>query len=637
MTAPILRLLSIIGLERPAQLIKKLSWLGLFVSTIALASGFNLLGKSSDEPNFLPPEQAFQLETAWADKQTLTLRYTIAKGYYLYRERFAFSLTQNGQTLKDEVTADLPKGVIHFDENLQKSVETYRDQLSFTLRLSLEKSAQPSTGTAITLTSQGCADAGLCYPPQTSVITWQDPAQKNVEAPIEALQDESQSLQNILSTRSIWLALPIFFGLGLLLAFTPCVLPMLPILSSIIAGREVVGTKAHPKPWRGLQLAALYSLGMALVYTALGVAAGLAGQGLAQALQTPTALLLFASVLVVLALSKFGWYELQLPACIRHHLHGQLESQQGGQAIGVLIMGALSGLMVGPCVAPPLAGALLYISQSGDPLRGGAALFALAGGMSVPLLLLGASAGHWLPKAGAWMNQIKQVFGLLLLAVALWIVQPISPNWVWPLGLGLLLLGVAVVLRAWQKLPPHAGGKAQFFQWLGLVAGLLGCLQVIGVASGGRDALQPLAHWQDASNAQSQFQSQTNAHRALPFVRVKNLAELEQALKTLPNDKTWAMLDFYADWCVACKEMERFTLSQASVQQALQDALWLQVDVTANTPEDQALLKRFNLFGPPGMVFFNAQGEEVPGARVIGFQNAEKFTAQLAAVRRTLK
>ena len=629
MTATLLRLLSIIGLERPAQLIKKFSWLGVFVSTITLASGFNLLGKNNDEPNFLPPEQAFQLETAWADKQTLTVRYTIAKGYYLYRERFAFSVTQNGQALQDEVAADLPKGVIHFDENLQKSVETYRDSLRLTLRLS----ALLPPGAAITLTSQGCADAGLCYPPQTSVIPWQAPAQKNAEAPAEALQDESQSLQNLLSTRSVWLALPIFFGLGLLLAFTPCVLPILPILSSIIAGREVVGTKAHPKPWRGLQLAALYSLGMALVYTALGVAAGLAGQGLAQALQTPTALLLFASVLVVLALSKFGWYELQLPAFIRHRLHGQLESQQGGQAVGVLIMGALSGLMVGPCVAPPLAGALLYISQSGDPVRGGAALFALACGMSVPLLLLGASAGHWLPKAGAWMNQIKQVFGLLLLAVALWIVQPISPSWVWPLGLGLLLLGVAVVLRAWQKLPPHAGGKAQFFQWLGLVAGLLGCLQVIGVASGGRDALQPLAHLQGASNAQSQ----TKAHSALPFVRVKNLAELEQALKNLPPEKTWAMLDFYADWCVACKEMERFTLSQASVQQALQDALWLQVDVTANTPEDQALLKRFNLFGPPGIVFFNARGEEVPGARVIGFQNTEKFTAQLAAVRRTLK
>ncbi|RCS56607.1 protein-disulfide reductase DsbD [Parvibium lacunae] len=587
---------------------------------------------------FLAPQDAFKLQTEWLDEQTLQVHYRIAPGYYLYRERFDWQSDPAGS----KITAALPVGKPHFDETFNKTLEIYRDDLRFTLVVTQPESTQALPLQALRLISQGCADAGLCYPPQTTQIAYPPRGQRapaNTDqssfgqtGKTEVVLDESGQLQSILASRSLWLALPIFFGLGLLLAFTPCVLPMLPILSSIISGRDVVGNKAHPHPWRAFQLALWYSLGMILVYTMLGVAAGLAGQGLAQLLQTPAALISFALVLTALALSKFGWYELQLPAFLRHRLHGHLESQSGGQALGVFVMGVLSGLMVGPCVAPPLAGVLLYISQSGDPVRGGLALFSIASGMSVPLLILGASAGHWLPKAGAWMNQIKHVFGLLLLGVALWMVQPLLPDWVWPAGVGLLLLGMAVVLRAWQKLPPHAGGKAQFFQWLGIVLGLVGAIELVGVAAGGRDVLQPLSVLRGSAAAP--------AHVSLPFVRVKNEQALEALLADLASGKLGkraALLDFYADWCVSCKEMERFTFSDPAVQAALADTLWIQVDVTANNAEDQALLKRFNLFGPPGIVFFDAQGKEIPGARVIGFQNAAKFRQHLAAVQRQIK
>jgi thioredoxin:protein disulfide reductase len=394
-----------------------------------------------------------------------------------------------------------------------------------------------------------------------------------------------------------------------LLSLTPCVLPMLPILSSIIVGHG--GT---PSRGRGFALAASYSLGMALVYTAFGVAAGLAGEGLAAWLQNPWVLGVFALGLVVLALSMFGVYELQLPGAVTSQLAGASQRLRSGRMASVFAMGGVSALIVSPCVAAPLAGALVYLSQTRDVWLGGTALFALAAGMSVPLLLVGASAGALLPKAGAWMDEVKRFFGLLLLGVALWTVQSALPA---PLVLALwggLAVAAAVLVFGLQ------GGAARRSAWRYGVAGvlaLLGLLQFVGAASGGADPLQPLAHLRGAPAAAPQFKL------------VRSIAELDAALQGAGRP---VMLDFYADWCVSCKEMERYTFSDAAVQRKLAGALLLKADVTKNDADDRALLKRFALFGPPGTIFFDRQGQEIDGARVIGFQNTQQFLRSLAAV-----
>jgi thiol:disulfide interchange protein DsbD len=395
---------------------------------------------------------------------------------------------------------------------------------------------------------------------------------------------------------------------------------MLPILSSLIVG-QADATSRPVTRGRGLALAASYALGMALVYTALGVAAGWAGEGLAARLQQPEVLALFAALLVGLALSMFGFYELQLPRAWRERLTQASGRTRGGRLGGVFVMGGLSALIVSPCVAAPLAAALVYISQTRDVVLGGAALFALAGGMSVPLLLLGASAGHWLPRAGAWMEHVKHFFGVLLLALALWMLQSVLPGPVSMLLWGALLLVSAVYLRVFDSLPAGARGWARFFKGVGMVLAVLGVLQLVGAASGGSDPWQPLRHWAARVD--------TPASTGLRFQRVASVEELERIVATAGRP---VMLDFYADWCVSCKEMEVWTFKDPRVQSALSAALLLQADVTRNSPQDRALLRRFRLFGPPGIVFFDAQGREVDGARVIGFQSPERFLQSLAAV-----
>ncbi|MEN9893004.1 MAG: protein-disulfide reductase DsbD, partial [Pseudomonadota bacterium] len=367
---------------------------------------------------------------------------------------------------------------------------------------------------------------------------------------------DSANVARVLGGGNLLAVVGAFLLMGLLLSLTPCVLPMLPILSSVIVGQGGAAVSRG----RGLLLAATYSLGMALVYTALGVAAGLAGEGLAAALQKPWVLVLFALLLVALALSMFGLYELQLPSAWATRLQAASNRLPGGRLAGVFVMGGLSALIVSPCVTAPLAGALVFIGQSGNVALGGTALFALAAGMSVPLLLLGASAGAWLPKAGGWMLWVKRFFGLLLLGVALYIVQPALPaGWALP----------------WWRAAPTAAVPAP------------------------------------------------------AFTLVRSEADLDAALKAHPG--RIALLDFYADWCVSCKEMERFTFTDPTVAALMGRALLLKADVTAHNADDKALLKRFKLFGPPGTIFFDAKGQEQPGLRVIGFQNAERFAQSLRA------
>ncbi len=589
-----------------------------FVLLLLLVSGSFLARAASDD--FLEPERAFALSARALDERQVELTFDVAPGYYLYREQFKFAA--QGATLGEAL---IPAGKTKFDETFQKNVETHRGQVRIVLPV-----AQAKGEFQIDVTSQGCADRGLCYPPQqqqlaVSLVAFGGAgsarvvpasatpavAEASTATPLGASSSgDSAAVDAALRDGRFWPVVGVFFVAGLLLSFTPCVLPMLPILSSLIAGHGAAVSRG-----RGLALAASYSLGMALVYTAVGVAAGLVGEGLAAALQTPWVLGAFAIGLLVLAASMFGFFELQLPSSMQGSVQRASQQLPAGRVVGVFAMGGVSALLVSPCVAAPLAGALVYLSQTRDVALGGTALFSLASGMSVPLLVLGASQGALLPRAGAWMEGVKQFFGVLLVGVAIWTVQPVLPA---PLALalwGALLVGSAVALAAFRR-----AGRRPIWRWaLAAVAGLIGVLQFIGAASGGSDPLQPLAHLRQGGAGQP---------LAMSFVPVRNVAELDQALRGAGRP---VMLDFYADWCVSCKEMERFTFAEPAVQARLAGALLLKADVTANGPQDRELLKRFQLFGPPGTIFFDAQGREVPGTRVIGFQNSARFLQTLQA------
>lgn len=557
------------------------------------------------DEDFLNPEVAFKFSARMDDAKTIAVTYAIADGYYMYRERFAFKAA--GATLGEPI---IPDGKIKFDETFQKDVETYRN--SVTIRIPVEASA-PFT---LIATSQGCSDKGLCYSPMDSearlsvtgggaeILSSSAPAAQAGNALPES---EMGQIERSLKSGKLLTILPLFFLLGLGLAFTPCVLPMVPILSSIIVGE---GTQV--KRSRGFVLALVYSLGMAIVYTLLGTAAGLIGEGLAAALQNPWVLGTFAILMVVLALSMFDVYQLQMPAAIQTKLTQASEKQSAGKLIGVFIMGALSALIVGPCVAAPLAGALVYISQTRDVMIGGSALFTMAIGMSVPLLLVGLSAGALLPRAGMWMDAVKRFFGVLMLAVALWMVSPVIPAVAQMLGWTALLVGYGAYLL-W-------GAKGGWFsKAVGLICVVLGMLQLVGVATGGRDALAPLEHLQG------------ERQEKVTFKHVKTVADLDAALTQAKGKHV--MLDFYADWCVSCIEMEKLTFTDQRVRTHFAEMVLLQVDVTANDAEDKAMLRRFNLFGPPGIIFFDKAGQEIQGGRVIGFQNADKFTQSLALIK----
>ena len=612
--------------------------LRLIASTLVMLLGLAAVPATAAE-DFLPPEQAFRFEARALDARNVEVAFTVANGYYLYREQFAFAAEDASARLGP---AQIPPGKVKFDETFAKNVETYRGRV--VIRVPVE--AAPAAFT-LTVTSQGCADAGLCYPPMQSAARVQlvgfggdgrvsvQAAEGNVAAATTPAGSSGSSgdggIDGALRSGHWWLVLGVFFGAGLLLSFTPCVLPMLPILSSIIVGQSGGSTSRS----RGFGLALAYSLGMALVYTALGVAAGLAGEGLAAALQNPWVLGGFALMLAALSMSMFGFYELQLPAALRDRLDAGASRFKGGRWAGVFAMGGLSALIVSPCVAAPLAGALLYISQTRDVLLGGSALFALAAGMSVPLLLVGASAGALLPRAGAWMESVKRFFGVLLLGVAWWILSPVLPASVGVAGWGLLLLMSASLFGAFDRLGESAGAGNRLGKAFGVALALLGAAQIVGAMGGATDPLQPLQRFAQKALPQGagavgagSFTARAAVEDAPRFQRVKDLAELDAAVRSAGRP---VMLDFYADWCVSCKEMEHLTFSDPRVRARLDTMLLLQADVTQNSPADRALLKRFNLFGPPGILFFDAQGRELAAQRVIGYQDATRFLGSLTS------
>ena len=528
---------------------------------------------------FLPVDEAFRLEVRASGPRAVQVSFVQAPGVYLYREQMTATWRAAGGA-EQPLGWDLPPAESKFDPNFEKTMEVYHQSIQGGLTLPADARGEA----VLTLGYQGCADAGICYPPQKRAFKVSLDAQGLVTAvqPFAADAAEGRTgggglfagmvgtgggaaapgassdggIRQALASGSIWVIVPAFLLAGVLLSLTPCVLPMVPILSSII-----VGQKERVSRGRGFALALAYSQGMALVYTALGVAAGLLGQGLAAYLQHPWVVLAFAALMVVLALSMFGLYELRLPVAVQSWLGEGTRHLPGGRFVSVFAMGVVSALIVSPCVSAPLAGALLYISQTRDVVLGGTALYAMAWGMSLPLLLVGLSAGSLLPRTGPWMTAVKAVFGVLMLGMALWVARP-----------------------AWPYVQT---------QWLG----------------------QPAA----VSSHQS----------VLPFERVRSVAELDAALARAQADGKPVMLDFYADWCTSGIEMERETFSDPLVQDRLRGVVLLQADVTLNSAEDRALLQRFQLFGPPGLILFDPQGRELSEARVIGFQAPQAFLRSL--------
>ncbi|WP_454040476.1 protein-disulfide reductase DsbD [Cupriavidus metallidurans] len=585
------------------------------------------------DADFLPPEQAFHFAARQLDAKTIEVRFDVAVGYYLYRERFAFAARPAGVKLG---ALEFPPGQVKFDETFGKQMETYHG--SVTIRVSVE--SVPADGKwSLVVTSQGCADKGICYPPMESVYKVgggvldslfgkrerSAPTASNatpaggVEQAARAapVVDEDNRIAGALASRDLGVIAALFFGLGLLLTFTPCVLPMVPILASIVVGEHVTRGRA-------LAVSLAYVLGMAVFYTGIGVAAGLLGEGLSAALQTPWVLGAFAVLMAALSLSMFGLYELQLPQRWQTRLTAASNRRRGGQVAGAAAMGAISALIVGPCVTAPLAGALAYIAQTGDAATGGGALFAMAIGMGVPLLLVGVGAGNLLPRAGRWMEVTKRFFGFLLLGVAIWMVSPVLPAWLVMAAWAALLLVGAVFLNAFDALGPNPHGLARLGKGLGLLVALAGAIQLVGLATGGHDPLQPLSHL----SASRRAADTAAGHEAVRFERVRSVAELEARVAQAAAAGKPVLLDFYADWCVSCKEMA-MTFRDPRVQGRLAGVVLLQADVTQNNADDKALLKRFGLFGPPGIILFGADGRESP-VRVIGYQSAARFLDSLA-------
>ncbi len=580
----------------------------VLLCTASLAQA-DFLSFGSKQPKYLPADQAFGLSIEVCDKNALLANFKVTPGYYLYRDKLSFSLADNKTKI---ARIELPKGDTKNDPNFGQ-IEVYHH--SFQARIELEHVdlTRPLT---LNASYQGCSDKGLCYPPiekQIVVELAQFVCNSPAPAATPSPENENTQIAKVFKQGSFWLVITFFFGAGLLLSLTPCVFPMIPILSGIIVGRGHKITHMH-----AFILSLAYVLGMAITYAIAGVAAGYSGNLLSNALQTPWVLGSFAALFVLLSLSMFGLYELQLPTALQSKLSDTSNKLHGGHFSGVFAMGALSAVIMGPCVAAPLAGALLYISQTHDAVLGGTALFTLALGMGVPLLVIGTSAGALLPKAGAWMEAVKRIFGVMMLAMAVWIVAPVIPVNAQMLLWAALLIFTGIYLHALDPLPHSARGLHKLGKALGILALLLGVAYLIGALSGARDILRPLGNIGHAS---------ADVPATLRFERVKNSTELDARIAQAKGQPV--MLDFYADWCTSCKEMERFTFSDATVQARLKGALLLQADVTANSADDKALLQRFQLFGPPATLFFDGQGKELADFRVTGYQDAPQFLQSL--------
>ena len=561
---------------------------------------------ASDNPfeqkaDFLPANKAFVFTSEPLPSGETRLHWQITDQYYLYKKRFKF------EGLDPAQTPELPQGQEHSDEFFG-ATQVYRN--------SLELLIPAGASGQVKVSWQGCADAGLCYPPQSQTVDL-----GGTQPAAEQGQAQDQSLASSLQQRSLGWSLLLFFGLGLLLAFTPCSLPMLPILAGLVVG-------SGASPGRGFAVAGSYVLSMALVYASLGVLAALLGANLQALLQQPWLLGSFAALFVLLALPMFGFFELQLPGALRDRLESAGRGRKGGSLIGAGVLGALSGLLVGPCMTAPLAGALLYIAQSGNAVQGGLVLFTLGVGIGMPLLLLVTVGSRFLPKPGAWMNLMKGLFGFLFLGTALLLVRPVLDESLWLALWGVLLLIVAGSL--WQQAQQFLRVKALFAP-LGLLAGLWGSLMLIGAAGGSTDPWQPLQVYTAKTVAGSPSQT---AHDA--FITVNNPADFERELAAAKAQGQWVMLDYYADWCVSCKVMEKKVFGQPHVMQALNGVRLLRLDVTDDTVASRDLLSRYQVPGPPTFIWIGPNGIERRAQRITGEVNAETFLNNWQATRELL-
>jgi len=602
------------GVCYPPQ--KKTFDLALPIATTSPAEQVDALFKpKTTQADLLPAEQAFRFFVVVNDTGALKVTWEIAPGYYLYREKIRLELNSLAGSRLGDYT--IPKGTAIHDEAFGQ-VEIFHEQLSFELPV-LRTQATAQTVTLLA-NFQGCADRGVCYPPMSQKIELKLPAAPINNAVITPKLSEQDQIVSSLKQESLAMTLLSFFGFGLLLSLTPCIFPMIPILSGII-----VGHGNHITTSRAFLLSLSYVIASAFTYTGFGILAALFGSNLQATFQQPWIIGLFSSLFVLLSLSMFGFYELEIPNSLKTKLHNSSVRHRDGSLWGAAIMGALSSLIVGPCVAAPLAGALIYIGQTGNAVLGGSALFAMGMGMGMPLLLLGASAGKLLPKAGSWLYATKAVFGVIMLAVAVWMLSRILPATIIMLLWSMLLIMPAIYLKAIDPLPEQCSGLQKLWKGIGLMMLTYGLLLLIGFSMGNYNPLKPL---QGLGIKKAQALEQ-----GLNFKRVASLAALETEIQQASAKHQSVMLDFYADWCISCKEMEAYTFTDAKVKQALADVVLLQADVTNNNADDLALLAKFNLIGPPAILFFGADGKESSQHRVIGFQDAETFTQTVQQVK----
>jgi thiol:disulfide interchange protein DsbD len=593
------------------------------------ASEPNPLFGNNDEDELLDPEEAYKLTVTVEDGAHLRLYWSIAEGTYLYHDKITLSAGENQEVALGQIT--LPEPEIKQDsvrpDGTIGDIAVYHKEID--LIQPLVRTTTQAGEFTLQVGYQGCAEVGVCYPPINKQFTLALPAISTAEAseaisPTDASPSEPISeldkITETLKGGSTLLIISLFYLLGLGLAFTPCIFPMIPILSGIIAGH---GDKITTE--KAFTLSLVYVLAMAITYTIAGVLAGLFGENLQAYFQNPWILSAFAMVFVLLALSMFGFYDLQLPSSLQSRLTEVSNKQQGGSLTGVAIMGFLSALIVGPCVAPPLAGALIYIGQTGDGLLGGLALFALSMGMGSPLIAIGTSAGKLLPRAGSWMDAVKAVFGVTLLAVAIVMLERIIPADIAMLLWGILFIVSAIYMGALRNLEIEASGWQKLWKGLGFVFLVYGTLMLVGAASGGKDTLQPLRGIAIAGGAGG-----AQGHQELQFKRIKSIDDLQREIAFASNQGKPVMLDFYADWCVSCKEMEKYTFSDPRVIDALANTHLLQADVTANDDIDQALLQgHFGLHGPPAIIFYGSDGRERKNYRLVGFKPAKEFSAHV--------
>ncbi|EJO55642.1 disulfide bond corrector protein DsbC [Burkholderia multivorans ATCC BAA-247] len=595
---------------------RALQFLAFLLSVLCMLGGMSIARAADD---FLDPAVAFKFSASEAPGQ-VDVRFKVADGYYLYRERFAFAVKSGQATLGEP---QLPAGHVKFDQTFGKNVETYRGDV--VIHVPVKQAAGPFE---LAVTSQGCADEGICYPPAEHVVKIDGAALGTASnaAGNTAAQGSwfdkvtsADFAQSLLEGRGFFTIVALYFVAGVVLSLLPCSYPMIPIVSAIIIGQGTRATHA-----RGFALSLTYVVGMALVYTVLGIAAALIGQSLGAWLQNPWVLGAFAMLLTAFAVSLISGKDIALPQRWQNGAAEASGARQGGHFAAVAAMGALSALVVGACMTAPLFAVLAFIAHTGNAWLGGAALFAMGMGLGVPLLVVGVGAGTLLPRAGAWMDGVKVFFGIVLLAAALWIVWPVLGG-----GLKMMLaaLWLLVAAAALGLFTPNAGAASiwrRLGRGLGAALAIWAATLLVGLAAGSTDPVKPLAVLASRAAATGNDAAAAAAHEGPAFASVRSSGELDALLKSSAQP---VMLDFYADWCVSCKEMEHLTFTDARVQARLAQLHLVRADVTANNADDQALLKRFGLFGPPGIIFFDRNGKEI--ARVVGYQAAETFLRSL--------